>query len=77
VHAGDPPSILRLDVNTAFFGFSQIILQATRDISLDPFTIWNLNDSTGVSEVGSVLRLEAGRNVILGDGSRIVGGSGW
>ncbi len=77
INAGDPPSSLRLNVNTAFANFSTIHLQATHDISLDPGTLWNLNDSTGKSDPGSMLTLEAGHNIVFGDNSRIVAGSGW
>src|SRR5207249_1020223 len=41
VNAGDPPSSLRLDVNSAFANFSQIHLQATHDITLEPGTTWD------------------------------------
>lgn len=77
VLAGDNPDTLRLNVNSAFVGFNNIRIEATRDISLDPFTVWNLNDSPGRSDPGSMLTLEAGRNITFGDSSRIVGGMGW
>lgn len=72
-----PPDTLRLDVNSSFLGFSQITLQATRDISIGNFTTWNLNDSTGVSAPGSLLSLEAGRNITFGNSSRLIAGQGW
>src|SRR5262249_15525980 len=77
VLSADSPGTLRLNVNSAFFGFNNIRLEATRDISLDPYTIWNLNDSTGRSYPGSMLTLEAGRNITFGGSCRIVGGVGW
>ena len=77
VNAGDSPDTLRLNVNSVFVGFSQISLQATRDISLAEATSWNLNDSTGVSAPDSHLTLQAGRNISFGDGSRIAAGQGW
>src|SRR5262249_8595860 len=77
VNAGDPPDTLNLNVNTAFAGFSQILLQARRDISLLASTLWSLNDSTGISDPGSKLVLEAGRHILFGDNSSILGGIGW
>ena len=77
VQSGDSPDTLHLNVNSAFIGFSQIHLEATRDISLLSDTSWNLNQSTGISDPGSHLTLEAGRNIVFGDNSQIVGGSGW
>lgn len=75
VNAGDPPDTLRLNINSAFVGFSQISLQATRDITLE--SAWNLEQSTGVSAVGSKLTLEAGRNVTINNGAGIVAGQNW
>jgi hypothetical protein len=77
ITATDAPDTLRLNVNSAFVGFSQITLQASRDISLAEATSWNLNDSTGVSTSDSHLTLQAGRNISFGAASRIVGGLGW
>ncbi|HVY70155.1 MAG TPA: filamentous hemagglutinin N-terminal domain-containing protein [Verrucomicrobiae bacterium] len=77
VNAGDPPDTLTLNINSAFTGFSKISIQATRDITLSPFTTWDLAGSTGISAPGSLLSLQAGRNIVLGDNGRIVGGSGW
>lgn len=77
INAGDPPDTLNLNVNAAFVGFSQILLQARRDISLLQNTVWKLNDSTGLSDPGSLLTLEAGRHILFGDGSIIAGGIGW
>src|ERR1043166_7061401 len=74
--AGGPRTLL-LNVNSAFIGFSQITLEATRDISLANFTTWNLNDSTGISDAGSLLTLRAGRNIVLGNSSHIAAGAGW
>jgi filamentous hemagglutinin family protein len=78
VNVGDRPGeTLWLDVNSAFYGLSQIRLQANNDISLGDNTIWNLNQSTGVSDAGSLLTLEAGRDILFGNGSSLVGGAGW
>ena len=71
------PELLELNVNSAFVGLSQITLQATRDILLNENTIWDVSSSTGVSTPGSVLTLEAGRNIIFNRGSQITAGSGW
>jgi filamentous hemagglutinin family protein len=79
VNSDDPPSVgtLTLNVNRAFAGFSEVHLQASHDISLDRMTVWDLNASTGVSAPGSKLTLEAGSDIIFGDGSRIQTGAGW
>ncbi|HAB15972.1 MAG TPA: hypothetical protein DCE44_05935, partial [Verrucomicrobiales bacterium] len=77
VGAGDPPTTLTLDVNTAFVGFSQITLQATRNIQLTANTLWDLAASTGVSSPGSLLTLEAGNNITIGNGASLVAGEGW
>lgn len=77
VSSGDSPSALQLNVNTAFANFSTITLEATRDISLASGTVWNLNASTGVTEAGCVLTLEAGRNIVFNNNSKIVAGDGW
>ena len=77
VNANDLPGTLQLDVNSAFVGFSQIKLQATRDIRLEQNTLWNLNDTTGVSGSDSLLMLEAGRNILFGDNARISSAGGW
>ena len=77
VAAGSAPGTLLLNVNSAFIGFSQITLEATRDISLANFTTWNLNDSTGISDAGSLLTLRAGRNIVFGNSSHIAAGAGW
>ncbi len=58
-------------------GPSKIHLQATRNIQLSAGTLWDLNESTGVSSPGSLLLLEAGNNITLANGSRINAGNGW
>ncbi len=68
---------LKLNVNSAFKGFSTISLQAQHDITLATKTLWNLNTSTGNSSPGSMLTLEAGNNINVQDGSKIVAGTGW
>jgi filamentous hemagglutinin family protein len=79
VGAGDPPAAgtLNLDVNSSFLGFSQITLQATRDITLATGVSWDLVNSTGLSEPGSLLKLEAGRNITLSSGASILAGNNW
>ncbi len=72
-----PGSTLTLNVNSAFSGFSQILLQATHDISLAQSTVWDLNASTCVSAAGSLLTLEAGNNIVFGNSSRLVSSAGW
>ncbi|HVU26355.1 MAG TPA: filamentous hemagglutinin N-terminal domain-containing protein, partial [Verrucomicrobiae bacterium] len=78
-----PGGTLFLDVGTSDFGFSdsafiglsQITLQAKYDITLDAGTVWNLSGSTGQSS--GQLNLEAGRNIIFGDGSKISDANNW
>ncbi|MDD5138774.1 MAG: filamentous hemagglutinin N-terminal domain-containing protein [Verrucomicrobiales bacterium] len=64
-----------IDVNTAFAGFSSIILQATGNITLDSGTVWDLSGSTGVN--GGQLKLQAGGNIVLNDGSKIFDANNW
>jgi hypothetical protein len=54
-------------VNTAFAGFSTILLQATGNISLNAGTTWNLSSSTGLKT--GQLTLEAGGNIIFNSSS--------
>src|SRR5258706_3507779 len=68
---------VRLNVNAAFGGFGGIVLQADDDVVIDAATILDLNNATGVSAAGSLLRMEAGRNLILGDNAQIVSAGGW
>lgn len=78
VGAGDPPAgTLNLDVNSAFVGFSQITLQATRNLTLSASTLWDLGASTGLNEPGSLLKLEAGNNLTIANGASIVAGENW
>jgi hypothetical protein len=78
VGAGDPPAgTLNLDVNSAFVGFSQITLQATRNLTIASGTLWDLGASTGLNEPGSRLKLEAGNNLTLANGASIVAGENW
>ncbi len=68
---------LSLNVDTAFLNknFSLITLQATSDITLAANTIWDLSVSTGVN--GGQLKLQAGGNIILEDGSKIFDANNW
>ncbi|MCW5557926.1 MAG: filamentous hemagglutinin N-terminal domain-containing protein [Verrucomicrobiae bacterium] len=77
VGAGDPPTTLNLDVNSAFIGFSSIALQATRNITIASGTLWDLAASTGQSAPGSHLSLEAGDNITVANGAGIVAGENW
>lgn len=77
VGAETPPSTLNLDVNAAFTGFSRIVLQATRNITLQAGVTWDLAASTGLSEPGSLLQLEAGNNITLANGASILAGENW
>lgn len=76
VLSGDPPTgTLDLNVNTAFSGFSQILLQASQDITLASGTTWNLSQTTG-NDSGQ-LTLEAGRNIVFGDNSLLTDANSW
>ena len=79
VNSGDAPATgtLTLDVNSAFIGFSQITLQALNNITLASGTIWDLAASTGLNTPGSLLKLEAGNNITIGNGASILGGQNW
>ena len=83
VLAGDNPgSTLDLNVNSAFanLAVSQIILQAAYDITLAGGTSWNLSGTIGANYGGVTsgqLTLEAGRNIIFGNGSRITDANNW
>jgi filamentous hemagglutinin family protein len=83
VLAGDNPgSTLDLNVNSAFanLAVSQIILQAVYDITLSGGTSWNLSQTIGANFGGVTsgqLTLEAGRNIIFGDGSSISDANNW
>ena len=77
VLAGDPPTTLNLDVNSAFVGLANIDLQARRNITVLSGTAWDLVQSTGVSGGNHMLSLEAGNNITLQAGSSIQAGLGW
>ena len=64
-----------VDVNTAFAGFSSILLQASGNISLNSGTAWNLSTSTG--ESSGLLTLEAGGNITFGNNSKITDANDW
>ena len=69
-------------MNTAFanLAVSQIILQAAYDITLAGGTSWNLSGTIGANFGGVTsgqLTLEAGRNIIFGDGSSISDANNW
>ncbi len=67
-----------VNVNTAFQNImvGQILLEASGDISLDAGTVWNLTASTGNKTSGQ-LTLDAGGNIIFGDGSSIFDANNW
>ncbi|MGA9451439.1 MAG: filamentous hemagglutinin N-terminal domain-containing protein [Verrucomicrobiia bacterium] len=64
-----------VNVNTAFAGFSQILLQASGTITLNANTAWNLSASSG--QTSGQLTLEAGNSITLQDGSSISDGNNW
>lgn len=71
---GDGAGTLLLDVNSAFIGLSSIRLQATRNLQIAANTVWDLEASTGIGSPGGRLELEAGNNISLAAGSRILAG---
>jgi filamentous hemagglutinin family protein len=78
----NPGSTLDLNVNSAFanLAVSQIILQAVYDITLAGNTSWDLSGTIGANSGGVTsgqLTLEAGRNIIFGDGSSISDANNW
>jgi filamentous hemagglutinin family protein len=77
VNSGSSPGTLNLNVNSAFTGFSEIDLQATHNISLSAYTAWDLAASTGIAVPGCLLKLEAGNNITLGNGSSLMAEDGW
>ena len=68
---------LNLNVNTAFKNknFSQILLQASGNISVSAGLNWNLSGSTGLT--AGQLTLEAGGNIIFGNKSAIFDANDW
>jgi len=64
-----------INVNSAFAGFSQILLQASGSITLNPGTTWNLSGSTG--ESSGQLTLAAGGDITFGNNSKIFDAHDW
>src|SRR5487761_2399165 len=64
-----------INVNTAFAGFSSILLQATGNVSVNANTIWDLGATTGQS--GGQLTLQAGGDITLGNNSKIFDANKW
>ena len=64
-----------INVNTAFAGFSTILLQATGNITINANTTWNLSSSTG-NQAGQ-LTLEAGGDITFGGKSQIFDANNW
>jgi hypothetical protein len=77
VNSGDGSGTLNLSVYSAFSGFSQITLQATRDITLAVGATWNLAQSTGQELPDCHLTLQAGRNIIFGNNAALVATADW
>ena len=71
INAGDPPDTLNLNV-ASFAGFSQILLQASQNITVA--TLWNLGDST---DLNSKLTLQAGNNITVNSSAGIQAGKNW
>ena len=68
---------LSINVSTAFLNknFSQILLQASGNITVNQFTTWDLSASTGVNH--GQLTLEAGGNIIFKNYAKITDGHNW
>jgi filamentous hemagglutinin family protein len=64
-----------INVNSAFAGFSQILLQASGNITLNAGTTWNLSTTAGVG--GGQLTLEASGNITFGNNSKITDANNW
>ena len=64
-----------LAVNNGFASFSDILLQSSGNIALNPGTSWNLSTSTGQS--AGQLTLEAAGNITLGNSSKILDANDW
>ena len=64
-----------INVNTAFAGFSTILLQATGNITINANTTWNLSSSTGNS--AGQLTLEAAGDITFGGKSQIFDANNW
>jgi trimeric autotransporter adhesin len=64
-----------INVNTAFAGFSTILLQATGNITLNANTVWNLSSST--ANTTGQLTLEAGGDITFGGKSQIFDANNW
>ncbi len=83
VLAGDNPGgTLDLNVNSAFanVAVSQVTLQAKYDLTIADGTVWSLSDTIGANFGGITsgqLTLEAGQNIIFGDGSKIFDANNW
>ena len=77
VNAGDLPTTLNLDVNSAFLGLANITLQAKRNITVQNGTTWDLVQTTGVSGGYHLLSLEAGNNITIQNSANIQAGLGW
>jgi filamentous hemagglutinin family protein len=72
---GNSTAIGALVVSTEFASFSDILLQASGNLALNPGTSWNLSTSTG--ESAGQLTLEAGGNITLGNSSKILDANSW
>ena len=78
----NPGSTLDLNVNSAFanLSVSEILLEATHDITLANGTFWNLSGTIGANSGGVTsgqLTLEAGNDIVFQDGSAIVDANNW
>jgi len=73
--SGSAANTLYLDISSAFSGFSKVTLEANKDITVADGIAWDLSGSTGQSS--GELALEAGRNIIFGDGASIIDSQNW
>ena len=73
----DPGAVLYLDPSSAFQGFANITLQASGNISIAQGVKWDLSGSTGATAGSSLLKLQAGQDIVFGDGARISDANHW
>ncbi len=64
-----------INVNTAFAGFSAIVLQASGNITINAGTIWDLSASTG--QTAGQLTMQAGGNISFGNKTKIFDANTW
>jgi filamentous hemagglutinin family protein len=74
---GGPAGSLFLNVNSSFLGMDNITYTATRTISVQAGTTWDLGQSTGLSGGSHLLRLDAGTDLTIQAGASLNASPGW